>query len=173
MKLSIFAFFVSLVTAFASLGFGQTKQAAPSIEKQWSFLADSSHGCLVGGQYYYKGKADNPHCCFNKDKRWIKFFSYDKDKLSALLIDQLADTAHSGVHVCPYFTATKGELAVYALQKIHKINWYDLDQKYSKYTDGTLEAYEDYYSLQDELQKELARPEGLNLLVRRCKEVLL
>ncbi|MCD8045023.1 MAG: hypothetical protein LUH10_18490 [Tannerellaceae bacterium] len=31
----------------------------------------------------------------------------------------------NGTHTCPFFTTTESELAVYALQKIHRKNWYD------------------------------------------------
>ncbi len=70
------------------------------------------------------------------------------------------------VHTCPFFNATKGELATYCLQKITNTNWYDLDSDYYKFVDGTLESSVDYYSLQEVLQELLNNDNELNKIER-------
>lgn len=148
----------------------QDKAVESSVRDNWFFLADSVSGCLVGGEYCYNGKCGGEGCCFDIDERWENFFKQNEIEIAEFLLTQLSDTTKTKVHVCPFFVATKGELAIYCLQRIYKINWFDLDTKYSKYTDGTLMGGVDYYSRQAELQKELSSNDGIVLLTGKWKE---
>lgn len=154
---------VTIVLIFI-LGFIKFKQhfVVPNnkIETTWTYLADSIGGCLVGDQYCYDKKFRGKACCL--DNRWWQvLFEYDKTELSDFLVQQLNDTTTSRVHTCPYFNASKGELATYCLHRIYKVNWYDLDSGYFKYIDGSLVQSEDYYSLQEVLQNLLENEDEL------------
>jgi hypothetical protein len=124
-----------------------------TIDMKWKFVSDSIGGCLTGGQYCVDSKCGGMGCCFNMNPYWNSFLTLPKKDLVDFLISKLSDTVKTKVHTCPYFNATKAELATYCLQRIFKINWYDIDKKYQKYVDGTLKPTEDFYSLQDVLQK--------------------
>lgn len=143
-------------------GFGQS-----SIFDEWDLLSDSLKGCTTGGQYCKDGNCGGEVCCFDVDRSWQSFFKHNQNELSNLLINQLSDTSLSSVHISPYFNATKGELAVYCLQRIYKVNWYDLNPKYSAIKDGSFMKEDDkFYSVQNELQNELKSKKGLELLIK-------
>ena len=92
----------------------------------WDSLCNI-HDCLTGGQRVYQGRWGGEGCVLTLDKQWINFLNKtDKKQLSSFLIKQLSDKAESQIHTCPYDDATKGELALYCLQGISKINFYEL-----------------------------------------------
>ena len=109
---------ISFLLVLKLNGFGQTK----IISEEWNLLSDSIKGCTTGGQYCNNGNCGGEACCFDKSKQWQSFFKHDSQELSVFLISQLSDTSESSIHICPFFNATKGELAVYYLQQIYKIN---------------------------------------------------
>ncbi len=141
------------------------------IETTWTYLADTTGGCLVGGQYCHDGKCRGQACCLD-NRMWQVLFEFDKKELSYFLVEQLNDTATSKVHTCPYFNASKGELATYCLHRIYKINWYDLDSSYYKYIDGSLEQSKDYYSLQEVLQGLLENEVEVENMKRKWTELI-
>jgi hypothetical protein len=56
--------------------------------------------------------------------RWNSFlFETHKGELALFLINQLPDKTTTQIHTCPYENATKGELALYCLQGISKVNF--------------------------------------------------
>lgn len=149
-------------------GFGQE-----TISEEWILLSDSLKGCTTRGQYYNNAKYGGEACCFDISKDWQSFFKHSKEELSNFLLTQLSDTSQSSIHICPYFNATKGELAVYCLQRIYKVNWYDLNLKYKHIQDGSFVKDDgNFYSIQNELQKELKSKVGLVSLINEWKKKL-
>ena len=73
--------------------------------------------------------------------KWTKLIAFslillqlscsDKKQLSTFLIKQLPDKVESKIHTCPFKDATKGELALYCLQGISKINFYELSPAFA------------------------------------------
>ena len=102
-------------------------QKTDTISKLWNVLVFEKGGCLGGEQYVKNNGKKLPNLVFN-NKEWITFSSYKKGQLTNFLVKQLADTTKTKVHTCPFFNATNGEMAIYALQQIHNKNWYDIDE---------------------------------------------
>lgn len=128
------------------------------LSQQWIMVSDSIGGCLVGGEYCYDGKCGGEGCCLNENEKWGFFLQNDKSELTQFLIAQLTDTSISNVHACPFSMATHAELAVYCLQQVYKVNWYDLDEAYSSKENST--------NLQTELQNELGKSNGLQTIIK-------
>lgn len=97
-----------------------------NISTSWEILVFKKGGCLVGQQYRVGSlqKMKEPHV-YNQ-LAWLQFIKHDKSELTSFLVTQLADTTKTKIHVCPFFSATNAEMAIYALQQIHNKNWYDL-----------------------------------------------
>ena len=55
------------------------------------------------------------------------------------MINQIPDKRKTRAHVCPLDDATSGELAVYCLQHILKVNWPELSEDYGKMFDHKAE----------------------------------
>ncbi len=90
------------------------------------------HDCLTGGQRVYEGKWGGEGCVLTLNKQWVNFlYKTDKKQLSSFLIQQLPDNAETQIHTCPHNDATKGELALYCLQGISKINFYELSPEFA------------------------------------------
>lgn len=89
-------------------------------------------GCLTGGQNCSDGKCGNATGIFNKDPKWQKFLSMSSHSLVPFLLDKFDDISGTKVHTCPFMEATSGEVAVYTLQHVLKVNWFDLDPEYFK-----------------------------------------
>ena len=89
-------------------------------------------GCLVGGQWIYQGKFGGEGCVLTIDKAWKGFlFQTDKKTLAQFLIKQLPNKEMTLTHTCPHHVATKGELAIYCLQGISNINFYELSPAFA------------------------------------------
>ena len=164
-----------LVFFFWSTGLFAQKKMSESVlqifKDQWEVLSGETEGCLTGGQYCASA-CGSEGCCFNINAGWVILLNIHTTEWGEFLIDQMSDSAKSSVHVCPYKVATKGELAVYALQYIYKKNWYDLDVSYQKYVDGTLKPLEDFHSLQEVLQAKLADPKERQKLIDLWRKVV-
>lgn len=108
------------------------------IEILWDSLAHRSvSACLLGGQYgpyVDKVRERNREMVFYRFPEWQTFFDLPKKDVTKFLVSQFADTSTSSVHTCPFYPTRTGELAVYALQHIYKINWYDFPE-FSAYKD--------------------------------------
>lgn len=150
---------------------GMAQQSSYNIEGNWNFLADSVGGCLTGGQYCHDGNCGNEGCCFNRNDGWRTFFKQNKKELTKYLIEQLPDTNGSRVHACPFSHTTRGELAVYALQKLHKVNWYDLDPAFAR-KERDLKIGEPYYSIQSQLLEHLSDKKQLELMIFKWRDVI-
>lgn len=139
-----------------------------SNDSLWHYLLFQKGGCLTGGQYVYDDHFGSEGCVMSRTKEWEIFFGRDEKQLSAFLLNQLtADTTHTRIHTCPFSNATTGEVAVYSLQKIHLINWYDFEA-FSDYKDKAIESSKDNPQawLQDVLNNTLDRKKLIALWVQ-------
>ena len=102
-----------------------------SLENLWKELVFINGGCLTGGQYIKDGYFGNEGCVMKDYKRngkkWKQFFSYSNNELTNFLVAKFSDTTTTKIHTCPCMLARSGEIAVYALQKIYKKNWYEFE----------------------------------------------
>ncbi|WCO03598.1 hypothetical protein [Psychroserpens ponticola] len=97
-----------------------------SISELWNILVFETGGCLGGEQYINEKEFKrNEKTLVFSETQWKEFSNNDKGKLTEFLITKLSDTTRTKVHICPFFEATNGEMAVYSLQHIHKKNWFD------------------------------------------------
>lgn len=99
-------------------------QQTKSIEELWNVMVLEKGGCLGGAQYIKDFKREIPTMVFS-EKEWKTFSKRDKTEVTNFLLSKLADTTTTAVHTCPFSNATNGEMAVYALQHIYDINWYN------------------------------------------------
>jgi hypothetical protein len=85
------------------------------------FSAFQQLSTAAQNKYLEKPYADTIH----GKLEWTTFFSFDSTKLTYFLLQKLADTSTTKIHTCPFSMATSGEVAVYCLQRMYLINWYD------------------------------------------------
>lgn len=113
-----------------SIEFSETNEDI-KLDSLWNKLVFDDGGCLTGGQRVRNGKFGNEGCVMSEYRMnrngWFDFFSFPKSELTPFLISKFSDTTSTKIHTCPCMTARNGEVAVYALQNIYKINWYDLN----------------------------------------------
>lgn len=113
---------------FLVLMFFIIQQGKASIDSLWNNLIFKEGGCLTGGQYIYDGEIIAEGSIIHHSKGWKHFFDFPKSELTTFLLSKLTDTLSTKIHTCPFFNATEGELAVYCLQKLFLVNWYDFDE---------------------------------------------
>ena len=104
--------------------------AAPNsvnLDSLWAKLLVTRGGCLVGLQDYQANEAPVMACVLYGSPGWQQFLKTEPTVLGPFLLEQLGDTTTTQIHTCPFFSASAGELAVYCLQKVYHINWYDFD----------------------------------------------
>ena len=123
------------------------------MDSLWQELAFARGGCLTGGQYVRDGRFGRGECVMARSKGWKAFFSADEEQLSQFLLAQFSDTSHTQIHTCPFENATVGELAVYSLQNLYRVNWFDLDA-FTRYRDKEITSGTDNH--QNWLQQILA-----------------
>lgn len=104
--------------------------------EEWEELAELG-GCTFGRVYYHPDfelvtapERDNPEAGALFSRRWIAFLRRDKDTTVPFLISQIPNKGQTNIHIDPYDMATKGELAIYCLQFILKLNWDELKEEY-------------------------------------------
>lgn len=120
-------YFKPISTADKLLNESQSKDL--EIDTLWNHLLFKKGGCLTGGQYVQNGEFGNEACVMSRTKEWKDFFKIDKNVLSDFLINKIiADTAETRIHTCPFMLATEGEVAVYALQNLYQMNWFDFEE---------------------------------------------
>jgi hypothetical protein len=133
-----------------------------SSQEEWEELAGLG-GCTLGFRFYepqfesYQPVEANTEAGIFYNKRWVAFFRRDKHSTVPFLISQISNKAQTNVHIDPFGAATKGELAVYCLQYILKVNWYELKKEYQTRFDKI--DYE-YTTDQDLLQKIIGTKRG-------------
>ena len=81
--------------------------------------------CLVGSQYRFDRVDERYENTVFNSEPWKVFASHDKEKSTKFLLKKLEDTRRTNVHTCPYMGTSNGELAVYALQQLHQISWFE------------------------------------------------
>ena len=97
---------------------------------------------MTGGQRVFEGKWGGEGCAFSLDKSWQKFvFKTDKNALMEFLINQIPDKTPSQLHTCPHENASKGELAIYCLQGLNNVNFYDLSPDLMKIQQAGTKKY--------------------------------
>ena len=106
----------------------QVQEEEISIDSQWVQLVFDKGGCLTGGQRIKDGRFGGPECVMSRSKDWDAFFKKDQAELHKFLLSNLSDTTTTQIHTCPFFNASVGEVAVYSLQNLHKVNWYDFKE---------------------------------------------
>ncbi len=114
---------------------------AMSIEKEWRELVNATF-CFNGSQYYSPEQelaSSNqvelaPGGGFSPGD-WLASVKRDEGAAVEFLINQIPDKRKTRAHVCPLDNATRGELAVYCLQRILKVNWPELSEDYSRLFD--------------------------------------
>lgn len=104
-------------------------QSVPSLDTLWRMISADMGGCLIGNQYVEKrakpmGPVHFPG--FLEHPASLAFLAKPRKELTYFLLNLLSDTSETRVHTCPFYTATNGEVAVYFLQRIFEVNWYDL-----------------------------------------------
>lgn len=107
---------------------------ARPIEEEWRELTGASF-CFFGSNMYSPereamasvpaetGPPFSPY-------RWLPSLRRDEPAGVAFLVGQIPDKSRAAAHVDPFDIARKGELAVYCLQHIMKVNWYELKDEY-------------------------------------------
>jgi len=133
-----------------------------SEDSLWQYLAFEKGGCLTGGQYGRNGVFGGEACVMSRAKEWEIFFGREEKILTHLLLSKMADTSTTRIHTCPYFNAREGELAVYALQYIHQVNWFDIEPFHSYRDKEVLQADD---NMQAWLQQILTSEEQRNVLL--------
>jgi len=100
-----------------------------SNDSLWNYLIFKKGGCLTGGQHVHKGKFGGEGCVMSNSKEWDIFFRRGKRQITKFLINKISDdTTKTNIHTCPFFSAIEGEVAVYGLQRLYGVNWYDFDE---------------------------------------------
>lgn len=100
-----------------------------SIAELWNIIVFEKGGCLGGEQYVSKSELKREHkSLVFSESDWKRLSKKDKTKLTEFLLSKFSDTTKTKVHTCPFFGATNGEMAVYSLQHIHQINWFDFSE---------------------------------------------
>jgi hypothetical protein len=152
---------ILIVSLIGSNGFGQES----TIQQQWDNLSDSISGCLVGFQNGKGGKYSHRASTFDMRREWKLFWKNDTTALANFLVQQLSDTARTKTHVCPFVNATRGELAIYCLQRLYRVNWYSLsDDVLFKDGAGYQDENDDFVTGQTQLLKVLSTEAGVKLL---------
>ena len=140
-----------------------TRPDSKPVKEEWEELARLG-GCTLGHRYYSPRfdsydpeKGVNPEAGIFYEERWVAFFRRDKKETVPFLISQIPSKAKTDIHIDPYGNASRGELAVYCLQYILKVNWYELQKEYQSRFDSI--DYE-YSTDQDLLQRIIGTKRG-------------
>ncbi|WP_146106244.1 hypothetical protein [Aureicoccus marinus] len=114
---------------------GLKEKKIQKLEAEWEELVYQKGGCIGGMQYAHQPLGDEmeEYLVFGMSS-WKVFVKQENNHLFEFLISQFSDTTKTKVHTCPFFIATNGEMAVYAIQKITKVNWYDFED-FNSYKD--------------------------------------
>lgn len=105
----------------------ENRSTGISLDSLWTKVTSNS-SCLTGGQYQVNGKFNSEGCILDHSEDWEILFNSPKSSLTEFLITKLEKSDTTAVHTCPFFLATEGELAIYALQRVYNKNWFDFDE---------------------------------------------
>ncbi len=134
-----------------------------SLDSLWNYIIFEKGGCLTGGQYVRDGQVGFEACVLSRDSDWKLFLSHNTQELAHFLVSKIhGDTIQTEIHTCPFMNATEGEIAVYALQHLYLINWYDFNE-FVDFRDREITHGDDNH--QAWLQEILAIEEKRNILI--------
>lgn len=147
-------------------------QLQKPIEEAWKELT-SLNSCFI--PVGYSPEAETPRNCetcgFVNDPRWIEFRKRDKREAVPFLLRQLADKQQTHLHVDPLDNAQKGEFAVYCLQYVLKVNWFDLKAEYKTLRDNLKDEDTHQALLRRMLHNKQSREEMRNLWMKRLEDL--
>jgi len=107
-----------------------SEREAGTLDSLWQVLVFKRGGCLTGGQIVKNGTFGNATCAMSDfpptADGWDQFFHFSKETLTTFLLNKLSDLAKTRIHTCTCDMATEGEVAVYALHRMYRINWFEL-----------------------------------------------
>jgi len=109
------------------------------LEEGWARLT-AAEFCFYGTNMYHPGADDDPSAYsetggpFRPDG-WMPSLKGDERAGVEFLIRHIPDTSRTQAHVDPLGMALKGEVAVYCLQHIMRVNWYELKADYKTQLD--------------------------------------
>lgn len=92
--------------------------------RTWEQLA-VKRGCLCGSQDWRAG-SPMEGCCLRTEP-WQSFLNETPPEFALEMLELFDSKEKTAVHVCPFANATKGELAVYTVQHLLRVNWRDYD----------------------------------------------
>ncbi len=93
---------------------------------QWQQLCNRD-SCFCGSQDW---SPDGPsEGSALRDDPWRSFLDETSPELVPLLLDRLDSTRMTSMHVCPFARATEGEMALYTVQHLLKVNWSEYDDR--------------------------------------------
>ncbi|HYX72342.1 MAG TPA: hypothetical protein VE732_06200 [Nitrososphaera sp.] len=105
-----------------------------SIEEEWQKL--TARSLNIGGVYYDPTRkaevsehSENPLPLLDP-YRMLPSIHKDKQGGIEFLLKQIPDKTRTDICRCPLGFLVRGELAVYCLQHILKVNWYELKEEY-------------------------------------------
>jgi hypothetical protein len=107
---------------FSSIGMVKSQ----NLDSSWNSLLSRKTICIGGQQYRF----DHPEMrvpLFFSTHEWKAFTELDNSETGPFLLSFLDDTSTTKIHTCPFELATKGEMAVYALQQLTETNWYEFE----------------------------------------------
>ena len=110
------------------------EQGGIPIEEGWGRLT-AAEFCFHGTNMYHPRTKDDPSAYsetggpFRPDG-WMPSLKGDERAGVEFLIRQIPDKSRTRAHVDPLGMALKGEVAVYCLQHIMGVNWYELKADY-------------------------------------------
>ena len=140
-----------------------TPPDAKRVKEVWEELIRLD-GCTLGQRYYSQQfdpldpeKKVSPEAGIFYQESWVAFFRRDKKETVPFLISQIPSKENTSIHIDPFRNATRGELAVYCLQFILKVNWYELQKEYQSRFDRI--DYQ-YSNDQDLLQRIIGTKRG-------------
>ena len=92
--------------------------------RTWEQLAVKG-GCLCGSQDWRPDSSMEGSCL--RTEPWQALLNEAPPEFALEMLELFDSKEETAVHVCPFANATKGELAVYTVQHLLRVNWRDYD----------------------------------------------
>lgn len=113
-----------------------------SLDNQWELLT-KLEGLVKTNDQEFKGCCDDTKGIFIENKYWQKFFTQPKSLLVPFLIDKMNDTTQTNLY--KHIILNDGELAVYGLEFIYNLSWFNLSKEYLDKLNNYYCFYEDSF----------------------------
>ena len=113
-----------------------------SLDNQWELLT-KLEGLVKTNDQEFKGCCDDTKGIFIENKYWQKFFTQPKSLLVPFLIDKMNDTTQTNLY--KHIILNDGELAVYGLEFIYNLSWFNLSKEYLDKLNNYCCFYEDSF----------------------------